>query len=152
MGTTTPKRQAILEALRDRLEAITTANGFRTNAGQTVCLGETPALGPDDATVAIAIVVGDDEPRFQGEHVFVSLPIGVQALAQADLDDPYLAIEAVLGDIKEAVELEDRTLGGLVPRSIDRGSTRTLEREPGSTTVGVELEYSAPYTEVWGAP
>jgi hypothetical protein len=76
----------------------------------------------------------------------------VAALAKADLDDPYLAVEAVLGDIKRAIELEDRSLGGLVDQRFERGRTRPFEREEGSTAVGVIVPYIVPYYESWGAP
>lgn len=146
------RRQQIVEALKARLEAITIANGFDTNVGTTIYVGESPDLGPDDADTAIAIVVGDEEPQFQGEHVYLELPISIQAIAKANLDESWLNVEAVIGDIKRAVELADRTLGGLVKRQIVRGPVRALHREPGNTTVGASVTYIAPFTEVWGSP
>lgn len=146
------RRRSILEAVKTRLEAIRQDDGYATDAGETVFLGEAPALGPDDPDVAIVILVGEDEPHFQGEHVLLRLPLEIQAVAKADLDEPWLAVEDVLGDIKMAVETTDRTLGGLVKRQIERGATVTLEREPGSTYVGATLTYYAPYTERWGHP
>ena len=146
------KREAILTALIARVSAIQVANGFATDAGAVVIVGETPELGPDDPTVALAVILGDDQPGYQGEHVFVELPIGIQALARADLEQPWLSIEAVIADIKRAVELEDRTLGGVVRRFLQRGPTRALPREPGSTTVGAVVTYIAPFVEQWGNP
>jgi len=146
------RRRLILEAVRTRLKAITIADGFMTDAGAMVFLNEAPALGPDDPDVAIAILVGEDIQTWQGEHVMLQLPIQIQAIAKADVDAPWLAVEDVLGDIKKAIELEDRTLGGLVKRQIERRHTVTLEREPGSTYVGVGITYMAPYTERWGHP
>jgi|SRR6185369_10136330 len=145
-------REQVLVAVRARLRAILQAEGFRTNVGQAVFLNEVPDLGPDDPDEIIAMVVGTDQPRYQGMQVFIDLPIEIQAVAKADLDDPYLTVEAVLADVKEAIELEDRTLNGLVKHQIERGPTRTLPREPGSTTVGVAIMYGFPYTEVYGAP
>lgn len=146
---TTPKRQRILEAFRDRLLTITSDDTFELRP--TLFLGETPKLGADDPDTAILIVVQDTAPRFQGENVFENLPVEIQALAKADLDEPYVAVETILGRIIEAVELEDRTLGGLVPRMIEVGPTRTVPREEGSTTVGVAITYIAPYIRRWGA-
>lgn len=146
------KRREIIEAIVARLEAITTAGGFNTDAGALVFLNEAPALGEDDPDEAIAVMVGEDEVGFQGEHMMINLPIDVQAIAKASIDDPYLAAEAVLQDVKTAMELADRTLGGLVKRQFLRRSTRTLEREPGSTYVGVVITYVVPYTEQWGRP
>jgi hypothetical protein len=146
------RRLSILTAIVARLEQIQIANEFETDAGLRVFLGEAPALGPDDPDQAIAVLVGDDVPTYQGEHVLVALPIQIAAVAKADLDAPWVIVEQLISDIKKAIELEDRTLGGRVKRQIKRGSTRTLPRESGSTKVGVTVEYSAPYTELWGAP
>ena len=146
------RRQQILEALRARLWAIRTTAGFATDAGETVFLGETPELGPDDPEQAIAMVVEDEIPTYQGENLYTTIPIVIAALAKADLDEPWLAVEAVLGDIKAAVELADRTLGGLVTRQIQRGPTRTMQRDAGSVTVGVAIEYRCPLVEAWGRP
>ena len=146
------KRRLILEGFKARLEAIQRADGFTTDAGATVFLNEAPALGPDDPDVAIVILVGVDIQTYQGEHIMLQLPLRIQAIAKADLDEPWLAVEDVLGDIKTAVELEDRTLGGLVKRQIERRETETLERESGSAYVGAGITYLVPYTERWGHP
>lgn len=146
------RRQLILEALLARVEAISIDGGFQTDVGKNVFLGAAPALGPNDPDTAVALVVGDDSAGYQGEQVVVELPIDIVALAKADLEEPWLAVEAVLSDIKRAVELEDRTLGKLVMRQIRRGSTRTLARETGSDIVGASIRYTAPHAEVWGHP
>lgn len=145
----TSRRQLILEALQARVSAILLAGGFATDAGATVFLGETPQLGPDDPFEAIALVPDDDSVQDKG-YLFVQLPVAVQALAKADLDAPWETIEAILGDIKAAVELDDKTLGGLLKAPMMRGTTRTLAREPGSTTVGAGVTYICSYVEQWG--
>lgn len=146
------RRRAILEALRSRVAAITVDNGFSTDAGAALFLNEVPALGPDDPEVAIAMLVDDDEVAWQGKKVLLRLPVRLIALARADLDAPWTAVENVLGDIKRAVELEDRLVGGLLHAFLERGVTSTREREAGSDAVGCEVPYIAPYSEGWGDP
>jgi hypothetical protein len=147
------KRQLILEALKGRVEAIQVVDGFATDAGLSVLLGERPMLGPDDPETAIAILVFNSVVKAQGHKLFIGLPIGLAAIAKADLDAPSVAIEAILGDIKRAVELEDTTLGGLLLRSFERGPERTMDRaETGTTTVGVMVMYDLSYCETWGKP
>lgn len=146
------RRQEILREFIERLGAITKANGFQSDAGETVFIGEAPDLGEDDPTTAIAIVVGDEEPTYQGEQLAIRLPYEIQGLAKANLEEPWVTIEEVIADIKKAVELPDRTLGGLVKRQIERQAVRALPREPGSTTVGASVTYIAPFVEVWGDP
>lgn len=147
-----PMRQRILEAFMARIQQITVENGYETDAGSRVYLGETPELGEDDPINAIAIIVGDTEPQYQGAQVLERLPVEIQALAKADLDQPYIAAEVILGDIVRAVEQEDRTLGGVVKRQIEVGPTRTMRRESGMTTVGISITYYAPFTRVFGRP
>lgn len=146
------KRQRILEIVLQRLQAIRVEDDFQTDAGQQVFLGETPKLGPHDPDVAVAVVVQDDQPGYQGENILIGLPLEIQAIAKATPDLSYAAAEAVLADIKKAIELEDRSLGGLVPRTFRRGPTHSVERAEGSTEVGVGITYLFPYLEIWGEP
>ena len=96
MAATPSRRSLILEALQARLQVIEVANDFLTDAGQHVYLGDTPALGPDDEDAAIAIVVGDEIPRYQGVNLLIALPVEIQAIARATLDEPWMAVEDVL--------------------------------------------------------
>jgi hypothetical protein len=152
-GSTEPtRRQRILAAMLERVEQIRTENGFNTEVGWKVFLGETPILGPSDPEAALAIVIREDAVLFQAENLRIDLFLEFQALARADINHPWVMVEQVLADIKRAIELPDRTLGRLVPNRITRGSVRTLPREPGSTVVGVGVTYTAPYLEAWGNP
>lgn len=137
------RRRQIIEGLKARLETTMYA----------VHLNEAPAFGPDDPKTAIVMVIGQDVVRQHPEHCYIMLPVSVQAIAAADLAEPWLAVEDVLAAIKQAIETTDRHLGGLVVGDgIVRGSTRTMLREPGSTFVGVAIEYGCPHVEAWGQP
>lgn len=144
----TSRRQRRLEALVARLQVIQTSGGFQTDAGAAVFLGDTPNLGPDDPDSALVVVPGDTQP---GANRMEVLPVEIQGVAKADLDRPYLAVEAMLSDVAESIELEDRTLGGLI-KSMELGAARALPREDGSTVVGVGQTYLLSYIREWGAP
>jgi hypothetical protein len=147
------RRRRILEAYRERLQAITGPAGFFTEAGRAVYLGELPMLGTDDPDDAIAILGQQDDWRQQGRAFFVRWPVTIWALTKADRDDPYLALEDVLADIERAVELDDLTLGGLVYQPIVRVAPRlTLPREDGSSVVGAGVTYANEWKEGWGQP
>jgi hypothetical protein len=152
MAPTASTRQLILEAIKTRLEAIEMGDDFLTDAGAAVFLGFEPPFGPDDPDVAIAITVGVDSRQSGQANVQGRLPIQIAAIAKADLTEPWVAVESVLADIKRAVELEDRTLGGLVNHRLERGDTETLARDAGATTVGCVITYLADYVEGWGTP
>lgn len=145
------QRRRILEALMARLEVILVSRGFATDVGQQVIVGEIPQLGPSDPDAIVAIMVGE-QPGNLGLNVFTQLPYEVLAIAKADLDKAWLTVEDVIGDVKRAIELEDRTLDGLVLDQLSRGPVKSLPREPGSTTIGASITYLADFKEGWGAP
>src|SRR3990170_287171 len=143
------RRQDILAAFVARLEKIQIAEGYQTDAGQLVFIGERPVLGPDDPTASIMIDVRDDEVGHQGEHVVVALPVSVRAVVKAGSGDPWLAVEAVLADIKTAVEA-DHDLGGiLLPRGLERASSEQRDREAGDDVVGAAVGYVLRFRELW---
>jgi hypothetical protein len=151
----TPHRKLILQAVLTRLKTITRVNGFATDAGRNVIVGEI-AVGPDDVDCAIALVPNETAglgDRTLGK-IAETLPLQVSALARviswADYEDAWMRAEDVLADIKQALEIEDRTLGGVVPNDLRRGSTVTLERGEGQTTLGIAITYEAVYHTGWG--
>lgn len=148
------RRQQIVEAFAARLEAIATAEGFDTDAGQAVFVNEAPGFGPDDGDAALVLVVGDEGQEWQqaGKACVLTLPLTVQAVARSEIADSWLLIEALIGDVKLAVELEDRTLGSLLLAPLRRGPVRSLTREPGSAYVGSQVTYTAQFKEGWGQP
>ena len=154
----TSQRVRILEALVERLQAVR-ANGqaasgatYETDAGLAVYVGERPELGESDPAVAVAVLPQEDDTEAIGQQLafMVRLPVAIEAIASVELDQPYLAAEAVVADIKRAIEGE-RTLGGLVSE-IRRGATAVVPREPGTTTVGVAVTYQVVFKEAWGTP
>lgn len=146
------RRQQILELLLGRLQLIKVRRGFQTDAGKLVLLDEFPSFGESDTDIAIAMVVLPDEVGYTGVNTVVSLPIEIQAIARAELEYPWREAEAVLADIKKAIELEDRRLNELARPYIVRGTTRTMSREEGQNFVGRGITYVVPYVEGWGTP
>ena len=149
------KRQQILAEFVNRLYEITIANGFQTDAGQLVFIGERPVLGPSDPDASIDVVVSTDDPGFQGEKVFVTLPVTVRAVVRVDSVNgatPWGTVEAVIADIKKAIETDHDLSGLLVQRGLERGPVEPRDREPGDEIVGAGVQYNLKYTEQWGAP
>lgn len=152
------RRQQILEALRTRAEAISVGNGFDTNAGATLFLGVIPSLGEGDPGAALAMIPRTDIIDVNStDKMPIELPVDFIAIAKPSLDEPWVAIEQLLGDVKKAIELDDRTLGGLLrggrnKSGMYRGTTDTLERRSGEEMVGALITYVCPYSECWGEP
>lgn len=148
------KRERILAVLIGRLERIERLNGFATDVGLTLYVGELPTLGPDDPDDAVALIVGSEQATWQQGKCFITLPIAVVALAKVGCQDAWRKVEAVIADGKRAMELEDRMLNGLLDqvKPMERGTVEPYPREPGSTTIGSSLGYVIRFTETWGAP
>lgn len=148
-------RQTIVADAISRLQTVATGEDseFETNAGSNVFVGERPELGKDDPDEAIAVVLLDDEVTQQQQKTYLTLPVEIQAVVKVAQRNAWLQIEAMLGDIKRAMETDPvngrRELGRYPMR---RGSTRTLPREPGSTTAGVGVTYFVDMSEGWGTP
>jgi hypothetical protein len=137
------RRRVLLELFKTRLETI---------AGTKVLLGETPPFGKDDPPTALVVLPADDVvQKQQGTAIFLVLPIEIHLLARVDMDAPWVAIEELLTQVKAAIELDDELLHAMnAKRSIERGSTRTIPREPGSTVMGAVITYGIQYSETWG--
>lgn len=150
------KRKKIIRAIRTRLEAIKrNAEGFATNAGAQIHVAFFPQLGPDDPYPCLAIATGTDSLGNQQAKIAITLPIEISVVAHVDIKggaDPLDVVEDGISDVKRAIELEDRTLGGLLPNKLQRGPVTAYEREPGSRLVGSVVTYVAFYTEDWGDP
>jgi hypothetical protein len=160
-------RRQILETFKARLSVITKENGFLTDSGKLIFLGATQTLtdaergyaGAGEAETALSLGIGPDDVGEHlsigdggaDDHIPIQLTVQVAAIAGADLSNPIIALENVIHDIKKAVELQDRTLSGLVA-GMFRGSTQPFDREEGSTIVGATVSYGLLYSEVWGDP
>lgn len=152
------RRQRILEALKARLETIQLADGFQTNLGLHVLLGEVPVFGPDDPQQVLAILPQEDQVGEHLSNIPILLPVNIAVIVAPDRDAPWAIVEAALSDIKKAVEVGDRSLGGLLqggrnnPDGLQRGTTEALERRSGSDAVGALITYGCRYIEAWGDP
>jgi len=159
----TSKRQAALTDLLGRLAFIQKAKGYNTDAGTRIFEGEAPRFGESDPSAALAVFVGDDAPEPAGGTIRTRVPIEIWATVPAGLGSPLMAVEALIADIRTAVEIEkdggvDRSLGvvkgetATMPTGLDRGSCRPLRREEGSAYVGASVEYVARFETRWGTP
>jgi hypothetical protein len=145
------RRLLILERIGALLASITTANGYTSDAGLHVYIGVAPELGPADPAYVLAVVPGDELATEDG-RISNLFPVEVQALGKSGAADAWINVELLLGDVKHAIELEDRTLGSVLKGVMKRGATRTVERPAGSPTIGTGITYSCPYVDEWGNP
>ena len=147
-------RSDALTELRTRLATILESGGFNSDAGAVIFIGETPVAGPGDPDASLAIVVGEDSPGFQGEHVVVDLPVDVQVIVKASTDTwgSWLTVEDIIADVKTAIEIDHDLDGTLIRRGLERGSVTPHDRDSGSEFVGASVRYILKMAETWGAP
>jgi hypothetical protein len=145
-------RSEVLSAFLERLQAITVAGGYSCDVGGGLTIGEVLRLGRDDAAAALLVLVGDSNVKFQGEQILIDLPVTVLMMADAGPGGAWAQTEALLADVKRAVETSDRRLGRRLREELRRGAERSMDREPGSATVGITITYWLAYAEVWGNP
>lgn len=148
------RREAIIAAMAARAEAITLNGGFNTDLGLQVAINDVPPFGPDDPRQALVLLVGDDEFTSQGagNWFIYRLQLTFVVLVDADLEDAWRTIEQGIADVKRAVELEDRRLGGLLANPFERGAVETAPREPGSLAIAATVPYIVTIKEGWGTP
>jgi hypothetical protein len=153
MSDTLIKR--ILEAMVDRLEEISTDDGFNTDAGENVALGLRSVDGLEDGDVVVGVYRGkttvkdDSQPRLA-----ITLPVIVEAHVAAETDAAG-TLEDLVGDLKRACLVDhDRTLGGLAkgPGLLRLLSDEVFYPEPGSLVGSARLVFSVSTREPYGDP
>lgn len=88
-----------------RLQTITVANGYLTDAGARVYRGKRKIN--DDDIPCIAVFEGEDSVFEQKEQqVTTGLPYAVQGFIECDPDNPSIAAQQLVRDIKQALFAE----------------------------------------------
>lgn len=145
------RRREAIRAFKALLTGIKRADGYFTDAGEVIAVGEAYQLGPDDPDVVLAMIVNDEDmlaPQGDVKRA-VHLPIDVVVLVRPNLDDVIGSIEDGIEDVRRAVEA-DRTLGGILINTLRLGRIRTLPRESATATAGAVLPYTLPVSDAYG--
>lgn len=149
-------RSLIVAALLERLGDVTTGNGYATTFG-SLFQGQVPELGPDDAHAVASVLMGDDTAEHAGPGLRVTAEAVITVVVKADdpQGNPWVELEAALGDVKQAIEIEEadkvrRRLGGLLEQPMRRLGTTIAPRPAGAQDVGLQLTYQVQFKEQWG--
>lgn len=151
----TTKLERILVEVRARLEVIDQAAGFYTDIGCDVRLDRIePEL--DDAPLC-SVFFGEgsvDEARNKRQRIGLSITvIGYSGLVIGV--SPQTRGAQILADIARALELPDRTLGGLLIDSengLDLESFEIQTPESGVDIVAARATYAVPHVRKYGDP
>lgn len=151
------RRQRIIAAFVERLEAIQAGAEFFTNLGARVYVNELPPFGEHDPAYALAVTTPSDTAERVGPAWICQMPLFVMVLADADKTashgDSWKEIEHGIVDVKRAIEeVADLSFGGLIiPNAFERGEVVVSPREPGTMSYGAIIPYLVSYKEGIGA-
>jgi len=138
------------QAILTRLEAILTAGGYNTNAGNQVNAGI--RYFQDDSVFPIITVFSG--PEFIEKLTFNSYrcerTVNVEGYVQ-DKATPTVSIEQLIEDVQRAIEQADITLGGIVEVVDYTGIDDIDPPDAGSDVAGVRITYTFSYQRVYGA-
>jgi hypothetical protein len=122
-------RDAILDAVVARMQTITTANGYSTDAGQRVSRWRAAVATPAECP---AIDVRDPERRPLGVYTQnvrdYELTVECTAFAAAGADTDG-ALNQIVDDILKAVLEGDETWGGLAVKTVFDGDRKGLDQK-----------------------
>lgn len=149
-----PKRLRILYALRERLRVINQAAGYYTDVGRDVRLDR---RDPDyeEAPLCHLYFETGEVSAAQNERTRIGQPVTIVAVAKLKSNEPEELGEFLLADIQRAIELDDRTLGGLLSRAAEGLQPVAFEismPDSGSDIVAAAISYAAPYIRTSGDP
>ncbi|MEN5208023.1 hypothetical protein ABE493_07855 [Stenotrophomonas terrae] len=134
------RTQQILGNLQARLQEITVANGYRTDAGADVRLEESrePAEAPR-ITLYSGQRVRPQDARTRGEREFTLI---VEARIPVALDSVYSLARSIDEDIEQAL---DQYLPQPLALPLDFEESLTLDRPDGLAEVVVQQMYTTRY-------
>jgi len=143
----------IVKAIKSRLEAIKSADGFNTDP--EIALG-IQFVNPDqlDASPVISVYeIGDEGPEDENMcgTMLINLQIMIEAHIRLEQDSSAEKLNLLWQDIIRSTCLADTTLGGLTA-SLNRGQRRYEYPSEGGGTVAVQQMLSARYLETYGNP
>lgn len=144
--------EAIALALVARLAAIDGTGTFETTIGDTVFRGRRRI---DETAIPCITLIESDEKVLQtaqdNKLVRLSQRYIVEAHDACDADNPNDKAHALIRDIKRALFLVDKTLGG-VARTMTYAGRMIAARDDGMAIVSAVVEIDVEYAENLTAP
>lgn len=145
-----PSRRAqVIEAVLARLGTIRPDQGYATDAGLRVHYGRADVT-PDDSLPVLLLRAEDSAAIAEGNRVIRELPLTVQGIVRADDRHPLLPVEPLLDDIQRALLHPSTWIEGNLVTRISYGMIRTIDREPGSRLVAIEVGLTVRFHEPYG--
>jgi hypothetical protein len=134
----TPRSWAILQALQTRLQTITVAGGYRTDAGADVRL-EPSQLGAGARITLYSGGTAATDPANRAEREFTLV---AEAVVPTDLDDAHALVVAIAEDIEQALDAYAPMPNALPLRFQE---SLILDRPEGMPAMAVQLMFTTRY-------
>lgn len=139
------KANDIADAIKTRLQTIRTANGYETDAGQTVYRGKRNLASGN----CITLFEGEEDanrPKGDPYTATAIIHFFIEGCIPCDADHPDIAGHALVADIQKAVFSEDHTLSGLLAAPIIYTGRVIQPRQDGAALVTALVRLDATYT------
>lgn len=139
-----------MDAIITRLQAITTGNGYNTNAGNQVYAG-LRGFQDDEDFPLISVFSGDELVEKLTFNSWRAERTVIIECYVKDKTAPTNSLELLIEDIQQALEQPDETLGGLVELLDYSGISIIDPPDPGSEISALVVTYYFSYQRVYGA-
>jgi len=139
-----------------RVTAITTANGYLTNMGNTASIAE-KQHNPGEVTGNGAVNVfdttdGNEDEEMVGDEVLIRLDLVANGHIRIGDGNTVSLAHSLLSDIKKAVLLsDDRIMGGLV-LDVRYTGREIIYPDSAGDIVSVRVDFYVLFFETYGAP
>lgn len=148
------RRHRILNELMTRLQGITPANGYATDAGTRFLYGAVEGLGKDDVKDGPLLnMVPGNLARLEdtSARLLVQLPISIRGMSKVDPEDQLAALEPLLGDIEKAIFGVDDKLAGEA-HDVEYVTDLVVDRIEGGEVGVVGLDLLVKWFKTVGSP
>lgn len=145
----------IIEAIKTRLDVISTGNGFNTTPSAVVTGIQDPNPDELDAGPLISIYelgdAGASDDLTSCQTALIRLDVLIEAHVRKGTDSEAKKLSRLWQDIARAVFLPDTTLGG-ISVSVIRGPRDYQYPPQGGKVVSVRQQVNVQYNEPYGNP
>lgn len=153
MSLSSPVSLQILEAIRDRVETITRANGYMFDPDVRIGSHAISATDLDDGPVLCVYDLGSDpqDPESFAHDHLIEMQILVEGFIARDEYNDTASLHQLDAAIKKAVFTTDTTLGGLA-MDVLQGGRRVKYPDSGERFLAVQQQIRVLYLDTYGEP
>lgn len=143
----TPLDDLAIETLADRLRQISVASGYRTDAGEAVCIEEPKDYASRNDIVLMLVDVEESLLEQRTTRRKARLHLVVALLLPKGIEAPRKVCRHVFADVRDAIAAQPQELVGSGAVKLELGGRRLPRREEGSNYLIGELDLFLEFVE-----